>query len=88
VKQAVSVLGCVMCSLSVICFECACLRDVLKCDCLVLQESIKGNYQWFMAMVAYAEGLAAMMANRVMALQESEKQVHVIYLANELLIRR
>ena len=51
------------------------------------KDSIKSSQQWFMACSAHAPGLARMMAQRVVRLQEYDKQLHVIFLANDILFK-
>jgi len=51
------------------------------------KDSIKTSQQWFMACVAYAPGLARMMARRVVGIPDYERQLHVIYLTNDVLFK-
>ena len=53
-----------------------------------MQESIKTSKEWFMASVAHADGLAAMMDTHLHSLPTYDKQLHVIYLANDVLLKR
>ena len=53
-----------------------------------MQDNIKTSKEWFMASVAYADGLAAKMAAHQQTLPVYEKQLHVIYLANDVLLKR
>jgi hypothetical protein len=53
----------------------------------VLQDSIKASQGWFMACASYAPGLAYMMASRAASLQDFDKLLHLIYLANEILFK-
>lgn len=63
------------------------------CSCCTLhplhepQESIKASQGWFMACAAYAPGLAYMMASRAVALQDFDKLLHLVYLANDILFK-
>jgi hypothetical protein len=57
---------------------------------LNVQESIKSSQQWFTAcqpVQQYAYGLVALMARRLISLIEYEKQLHIIYLANDILFK-
>jgi hypothetical protein len=51
------------------------------------QDSIKASQGWFMACASYAPGLAYMMASRAAAVQDFDKLLHLIYLANEILFK-
>ncbi|GAX85611.1 hypothetical protein CEUSTIGMA_g13026.t1 [Chlamydomonas eustigma] len=54
------------------------------------KESIKSSQQWFTAcqpVQQYAPGLVALMARRLINLVEYEKQLHIIYLANDILFK-
>lgn len=51
------------------------------------QDSIKSSQSWFMACAAYAPGLVRLMAQRLVNLQEFDKQLHLIYLANDILFK-
>lgn len=53
----------------------------------MLQESIKNSQGWFMACAAYAPGMGRIMAQRAVALNEFDKQLHIIYLANDILLK-
>ena len=53
-----------------------------------LQGSIKESKEWFMACAQHAYGLAAMMALHQQQLPSYEQQLHVIYLANDVLLKR
>lgn len=52
------------------------------------KDSIKSSQQWFLACSPYASGMAAMMAERMLQLQDYEHQLHIIYLANDILFKR
>lgn len=52
-----------------------------------VQDSIKSSQSWFMACAAYAPGLVRLMAQRLVNLQEFDKQLHLIYLANDILFK-
>lgn len=54
----------------------------------VEQESIKQSQQWFMACLPYAPGMAAALALHVRNLPDYDKQLHVLYLANDILLKR
>ncbi|KAL2623496.1 hypothetical protein R1flu_003701 [Riccia fluitans] len=49
------------------------------------KESIKGAKTWFMQRASFAPGLAEAMRDRVLSLDDVERQLHVIYLANDIL---
>ncbi|GMH24327.1 hypothetical protein Nepgr_026170 [Nepenthes gracilis] len=49
------------------------------------KESIKGAKIWFMQRSPFAPALAEALRDRVFALDDSEKQLHIIYLANDIL---
>ncbi|KAK9716082.1 hypothetical protein RND81_06G210200 [Saponaria officinalis] len=49
------------------------------------KESIKSAKAWFMQRSAFAPALAETLRERVFALDDSEKQLHIIYLANDIL---
>ncbi|KAL6012644.1 hypothetical protein ACLOJK_003133 [Asimina triloba] len=49
------------------------------------KESIKGAKIWFMQRSPFAPALAEALKDRVLALDESERQLHIIYLANDIL---
>ncbi|KAK9788438.1 hypothetical protein WJX73_005625 [Symbiochloris irregularis] len=51
------------------------------------RESIKTSKEWFMASVAHVEGLAVKMATHLQSLPSYDKQLHVIYLANDVLLK-
>ena len=55
---------------------------------LLLQDSIKTGKEWFMASIAYAPGLAACMARHQASLPGYEAQLHLLYLANDVLLKR
>lgn len=52
------------------------------------QESIKQSQQWFMACLPYAPGMAAALALHVRNLPDYDKQLHVLYLTNDILLKR
>jgi hypothetical protein len=53
------------------------------------QESIKASQQWFMACgPQHAGGMALAMARRAAGLQDYARQLHVVYLANDILFKR
>ncbi|KAJ4826147.1 hypothetical protein Tsubulata_030554 [Turnera subulata] len=49
------------------------------------KESIKGAKMWFMQRAAFAPALAEALRDRVFALDDSERQLHIVYLANDIL---
>ena len=52
---------------------------------LCAQESIKSSQQWFIACgPSHAPALVALLARRLMALPSYDKQLHVVYLANDI----
>ncbi|DBB16897.1 TPA: hypothetical protein ACH3X3_015132 [Trebouxia sp. C0006] len=52
------------------------------------KDSIKQSQQWFMACLPYAPGMAAALALHVRNMPDYEKQLHVLYLANDILLKR
>jgi hypothetical protein len=50
------------------------------------KESIKGTKAWFMERVAvHLSGMVTALTDRVLGLSEVDKQLHVIYLVNDIL---
>ncbi|GAB4856698.1 hypothetical protein Ancab_014613 [Ancistrocladus abbreviatus] len=49
------------------------------------KESIKGAKTWFMQRSPFAPALAEALRDRVFSVDDSEKQLHIIYLANDIL---
>lgn len=49
------------------------------------KESIKGAKIWFMQRSPFAPALAEALRERVLSLDDSERQLHIIYLANDIL---
>ncbi|KAG6434852.1 hypothetical protein SASPL_106496 [Salvia splendens] len=49
------------------------------------KESIKGAKTWFMQRAPFAPGLAEALRDRVLSLDDSERQLHIVYLANDIL---
>lgn len=49
------------------------------------KESIKGAKSWFMQRSPFAPALAEAIRDRVFALDDSDRQMHIIYLANDIL---
>lgn len=49
------------------------------------KESIKGAKMWFMQRSPFAPALAEALRDRVFSLDDSERQLHIIYLANDIL---
>lgn len=52
------------------------------------KESIKGAKMWFMQRSPFAPALAEALRDRVLALEDSERQLHIVYLANDILFDR
>lgn len=52
------------------------------------KESIKGAKFWFMQRSIFAPALAEALRDRVFAVDDSERQLHIIYLANDILFDR
>lgn len=52
------------------------------------KESIKSAKTWFMQRSPFAPALAEALRNRVFAVDDSERQLHIIYLANDILFDR
>ena len=53
-----------------------------------LQESIKASREWFIACQSHAAGLAVRMASHMSQLPTYDQQLHIIYLANDILVKR
>ncbi len=51
------------------------------------QDSIKTSAAWFMAHAAHGPGLAALAAHRAVGCGDRDKQLHLIYLANDVLFK-
>ncbi|GMH34261.1 hypothetical protein BSKO_02095 [Bryopsis sp. KO-2023] len=51
------------------------------------KDSIKASQNWFMACSQFADGLAMMMARRVQQLGDFNSQLHIVYLANDILFK-
>uniref|UniRef100_A0A2N9EL74 CID domain-containing protein n=1 Tax=Fagus sylvatica TaxID=28930 RepID=A0A2N9EL74_FAGSY len=49
------------------------------------KESIKGAKNWFMQRSPFAPALAEALRDRIFALDDSERQLHIVYLANDIL---
>ncbi|KAI4380220.1 hypothetical protein MLD38_006436 [Melastoma candidum] len=49
------------------------------------KDSIKGAKFWFMQRAPFAPALAEALRDRVLAMDDSERQLHIIYLANDIL---
>jgi hypothetical protein len=66
----------------------ACCAKLINCDSCT-QDAIKDAQQWFMACgPGSAGGLARMMAVRcVNGVQEFERKLHIVYLANDILFK-
>ena len=52
------------------------------------KESIKGAKIWFMQRSPFTPALAEALRDRIFALDDSERQLHIIYLANDILFDR
>jgi hypothetical protein len=52
------------------------------------QESIKASRDWFLACAPHAGGMAARMAQALAAQPAHDRQLHLIYLANDILLTR
>lgn len=52
------------------------------------KESIKGAKNWFMQRSPFAPALAEALRDRMFVLDDSERQLHIIYLANDILFDR
>ena len=52
-----------------------------------LQESIKASKEWFMACEPHAAGMAAQMADFLSHAPTHEQRLHVLYLANDVLLK-
>lgn len=52
------------------------------------KESIKGAKMWFMQRSPFAPALAEALRERIFALDDSERQLHIIFLANDILFDR
>ncbi|KAL7160636.1 hypothetical protein ABFS83_01G109600 [Erythranthe nasuta] len=60
------------------------LNGVLK-SLTGTKESIKGAKTWFMQRSPFLPGLAEALRDRVFSLDDSERQLHIVYLANDIL---
>lgn len=63
------------------------LHDVLT-NLNGTKESIKGAKTWFMQRSPFAPALAEALKDRVFALEDSERQLHIIFLVNDILFER
>ena len=52
------------------------------------RDSIKAGKEWFMASSSQAPGLAACLARHQTGLDSYDKQLHVLFLANDVLLKR
>lgn len=52
------------------------------------QESIRASRDWFLACAPHAGGMAARLAQALFAQPAYERQLHLIYLANDILLKR
>ncbi|KAJ6807084.1 calcium homeostasis endoplasmic reticulum protein [Iris pallida] len=60
------------------------LNDVIN-NLTGTKESIKGAKMWFMQRSPFAPALAEALRERIFALDDSERQLHIIFLANDIL---
>ncbi|KAF7110808.1 hypothetical protein CFC21_110886 [Triticum aestivum] len=60
------------------------LHDVLS-NLNGTKESIKGAKTWFMQRAPFAPALAEALRERVFALEDSERQLHIVFLVNDIL---
>lgn len=60
------------------------LHDVLT-NLNGTKESIKGAKMWFMQRAPFAPALAEALRERVFALEDSERQLHIVFLVNDIL---
>ena len=51
------------------------------------QESIKASKEWFMACEPHAAGMAAQMADFLCNAPTHDQRLHVLYLANDILLK-
>ncbi|EFN51673.1 hypothetical protein CHLNCDRAFT_139903 [Chlorella variabilis] len=51
------------------------------------RDSIRNSQAWFMACVPYAAGMAEMMLQQVLSLADHQQQLHILYLANDILFK-
>ena len=63
------------------------LQDVLN-NLNGTKESIKGAKSWFMQRLPFAPALAEALRERVFTLEDSERQLHIIFLVNDILFER
>jgi hypothetical protein len=63
------------------------LVSFLMTCCHCLQDSIKASQSWFMACAPYAAGMAYMIANRAANTTDFDKNLHLVYLANDILFK-
>lgn len=61
------------------------VTDPLLVD--AFQESIKASKEWFMACEPHAAGMAAQMAEFLSHAPTHEQRLHVLYLANDVLLK-
>ena len=52
------------------------------------QESIRASRDWFLACAPHAGGMAVRLAQALFAQPAYERQLHLIYLANDILLKR
>lgn len=63
------------------------LQDVLN-NLNGTKESIKGAKSWFMQRLPFTPALAEALRERVFSLEDSERQLHIIFLVNDILFER
>ena len=55
--------------------------------CCCVQESIHQSQAWFMACLSHAPGMARKMAEHVRGCPDYARQLHTVYLANDILLK-
>lgn len=58
------------------------------CDFTGTKESIKGAKTWFMQRSAYGPAIVEVLKDRVLSMDEVDRQLPIIYLANDILFNR
>ncbi len=53
-----------------------------------MQESIKASRDWFLACAPHAGGMAVRMAQALYAQPAYDRQLHILYMANDILLKR
>jgi hypothetical protein len=62
-------------------------KDGILVPLVLLQDSIKSSAAWFMGHLSHALGLARMAASRAVTCADKDRQMHLIYLANDVLFK-